>query len=412
MGKTPTGHTLTATVLAVGIGCYATVHAGLQDERPLGEQVDALQCWRRVDRHAVRIGEPFTMLLTCSVVETENARAVPNDVGLDPESLDVRPFEVVDGQRFADIQDGPRRFFQYQYTLRIVGEDYFGLNIELPPLELTYRIERRLDGGAALPGRELTYILPVESIRVLSLVPEQTADIGGPAGETFGAVEGRLFRAAMATIVAVTLAILALGLLIVGVVRARHERRGARPRLEKTVPPTAIVRRIVDELTVLEHESQTDGWDRALAGRALSAFRLLGAVATSSPITQTVVDPGTEPREGQLRVRRGLWGPRTAVVSSALTPHALGRAVQRLRANHPGHETAIGELERLRETMVLLTAARYGVETELPTESLTVELSNGISFARRLRFTVLSPVRHVERFVASARTWWQQRWAH
>ena len=73
--------------------------------------------------------------------------------------------------------------------------------------------------------------------------------------------------------------------------------------------------------------------------------------------------------------------------------------VQRLRANHPGHETAIGELERLRETMVLLTAARYGVETELPTESLTVELSNGISFARRLRFTVLSPVRHVERFL-------------
>ncbi len=66
MGKTPTGHTLTAAVLAVGIGCYATVHAGLQDERPLGEQVDALQCWRRVDRHAVRIGEPFTMLLTCS----------------------------------------------------------------------------------------------------------------------------------------------------------------------------------------------------------------------------------------------------------------------------------------------------------------------------------------------------------
>ena len=86
--------------------------------------------------------------------------------------------------------------------------------------------------------------------------------------------------------------------------------------------------------------------------------------------------------------------------------------VQRLRANHPGHETAIGELERLRETMVLLTAARYGVETELPTESLTVELSNGISFARRLRFTVLSPVRYVERLVASARTWQQQRWAH
>ena len=411
MGKTPNRRSVIVALLAFGIGLHATVDAGLQDERPLGEQVVALECWRRVDRNAVRVGESFTMLLTCSVVEIQNARAVPNDVGLDPESLDVRPFEVVDGRRFADIQDGPRRLFQYEYTLRIVGEDYFGLDLELPTLELTYRIERRLDGGAALPGRELTYILPAESIRVLSLVPEQTADIRDLAGETFGAAESRLFRATMAMIVGATLGILALGLLIVGVVRARQERRGARPGQEKTVPPAAIARRIVDELTALQQESQTNGWDRELAGRALSVFRLLGAVATSSPVTQTMVESGTEPRDGQLRVRRGLWAPKTAVVSSALTPHGLGKAIQRLRADHPEKATSIGEIDRLRETMLLLTAARYGAKTEPPTDTLTLELDSSITFARRLRFAALSPVRYVEGFVASARAWWEQRWA-
>ena len=49
--------------------------AGAQ-ARVAGEPTDALRCWRRVDAGAVRVGEHFTMTLTCRVVETDRARAV------------------------------------------------------------------------------------------------------------------------------------------------------------------------------------------------------------------------------------------------------------------------------------------------------------------------------------------------
>ncbi len=168
---------MTLTGLAMdGSSRMLAASARMQTDGDL-EQVDALRCWRRVEQNAVRVGEHFRMTLTCSVVETDRGRAVPDMVGLEPETIDIPPFEVLEGRRFADVQDGPRRFFQYQYTLRLIGEDYFGQDVEIPALELNYRIERRVDGGAALPGRELTHILPRDSIRRLTLVPDQMADI-------------------------------------------------------------------------------------------------------------------------------------------------------------------------------------------------------------------------------------------
>ena len=123
-------------------------------------EVDALQCWRRIGANAVHVGERFPMTLTCAVVETNEASAVPDLAWLEPETLAVSPFEVLEGQRYQDIVRGSRRFFQYRYELRIIGEDYFGLDVELPALEIRYRIERALDGGALVEGRELTYFLP------------------------------------------------------------------------------------------------------------------------------------------------------------------------------------------------------------------------------------------------------------
>ena len=104
-------------------------------------EVDAIECWRRVGANAVHVGEQFDMQVTCSIVETDEARAVVDVSWLDPETLGVSPFEVIDGERYQDLVQGPRRFFQYRYSLRLIGEDYFGLDVELPPLELRYRIE-------------------------------------------------------------------------------------------------------------------------------------------------------------------------------------------------------------------------------------------------------------------------------
>ena len=209
--------------LAVGLSGEAVTAAGWQDaadpadmEMREMQPVDALQCWRRVDRNAVRIGEHFTMTVTCRVVETETARAVPDEAALQPQSIDVAPFEVLDGQRYADVRDESGRLFQFHYTLRVIGEDDFGVDVEIPALEFNYHIDRMLDASAVRPGRELTYVLPAEPIRILSLVPAQIEDIRDVGVETFGAAEARRFRANAALLAAAVLGIVALGLLVVG----------------------------------------------------------------------------------------------------------------------------------------------------------------------------------------------------
>ena len=79
---------------------------------------------------------------------------VPSEVGLAPETIDLSPFEVIEGRRFADVRDGPWRFFQYHYTLRVIDEDAFGEDLEIPALELQYHIERSLDGREGPTGLE------------------------------------------------------------------------------------------------------------------------------------------------------------------------------------------------------------------------------------------------------------------
>ena len=192
----------------------AVLQEPAEAEPPDMQPVDALQCWRRVGRNAVRIGEHFTMTVTCRVVETATERSVPDEAALQPQTIDVAPFEVLDGQRYADVQDGSRRLFQFHYTLRVIGEDYFGADVEIPALELNYHINRTLDSSEILPGRELTYVLPAEPIRVLSLVPEQVEDIRDAAVESFGAAEATRLRANLAMLAAGAVGIVALGLLI------------------------------------------------------------------------------------------------------------------------------------------------------------------------------------------------------
>ena len=209
--------------------------------------LEAMRCWRRVAAHAVRVGERFDMVLTCAVVETGTARAVPDLARLEPATLGVSPFEVLDGERYDDVVRGPRRFFQYRYALRIIGADYFGLDVELPPLELRYRVERSLDGGAAAEGRELAYVLPPESIRVLSLVPGAAADIRELPGGTFGDVEARLFRANLTEIAAAAVGVAAAGVLLLGAARARREWRGAAEARADRVPAWRIARTVLGD---------------------------------------------------------------------------------------------------------------------------------------------------------------------
>ena len=402
--------------------------------------VEAMQCWRRIASHAVHVGERFDMVLTCAVVDTETARVVPDLAWLEPETLGVSPFEVLDGERYDDVVRGPRRFFQYRYALRIIGEDYFGLDVELPPLELRYRIERSIDGGTATEGRELAYVLPPESIRVLSLVPATAVDIRELPGETFGDVEARLFRANLIGIAAMAIGVAAAGVLLLGAVRVRREWRGVAAVREDGVPAWRVARTALGELRAVRDATAAHGWTGDLVARALAALRIAAALATGRPVAQragggtaggaavggaavdgamvdgTAVDGTAVDPEGRLPVRRGLFGRETVFVSSALTARDIDRDLPRVRIESAEGAPAI---ETLRAGLAGFAGARYGPVSEVPAGSpapaapasdLAAHLEAAIEVLQSLQVELLEPVRRVSRLYRSWRQWAAKRW--
>src|SRR5262252_5948209 len=92
-------------------------------------ETDPLQCWWRASSGAVRIGEVFTAVLTCAVVETDQVKVVVDESRLEPSVAQFVPFEVLGGQHAADLRNGERRFFQYEYRLRLLAENMFGKDV-------------------------------------------------------------------------------------------------------------------------------------------------------------------------------------------------------------------------------------------------------------------------------------------
>ena len=374
--------------------------------------VEALQCWRRIATHAIHVGERFDMVLTCAVVETETARVVPDQAWLAPETLGVSPFEVLDGERYDDVVRGPRRFFQYRYALRLIGEDYFGLDVELPPLEVRYRIERSLDGRTATEGRELAYVLPPESVRVLSLVPAAAADIRELPGETFGDVEARLFRADLTGIAATATGVIAAGVLLLAGVRARREWRGAAAARDDRLPAWRIARTALGELRAVRDAADAVGWTGDLVARALAAFRIAAALAIGRPVAQSASGAaagGGAPvdLDGRLPVRRGLFGEESVTVSSALTVRDVDRELTRVHAESP--EDAL-EVEALRAGLASFAGARYGSAAELPAGALASDLQAGIDVLQALQVELIEPIRRLRHLYRRCREWTADRW--
>src|SRR5258706_3476726 len=158
-------------------------------------ETDPLQCWWRTSAAAVRVGQPFAVVLTCAVVETDTVKVVPDQAPLDPTVMQMPPFEVLGGTHQADLRTDDHRFLQYEYRLRLVAEDDFGKDVKLPDTKISYHLQSRTGEGPAIEGREQTYFLPPMSVRVLSLVPADEIDIRDASASTFGDVESRTFQA-------------------------------------------------------------------------------------------------------------------------------------------------------------------------------------------------------------------------
>ncbi len=374
-------------------------------------EVDALQCWRRIGANAVHVGERFAMTLTCAVVETNEARAVPDLAWLEPETLTVSPFEVLEGQRYQDIVRGSRRFFQYQYELRIIGEDYFGLDVELPALEIRYRIERALDGGALVEGRELTYLLPPESVRVLALVPAAVTDIRELPGESFGDVEGRLFRANATGILAAILAGLAGIVLLMAVARARRDWKASAATVEPRVSTWDVSRTALGELTRVQAASQVEGWTRELVGRALAVFRLAGSIILEQPVSQmTKLENASETdREDRLYVRSWLFGGTEALVSSAMTVRRIESALPSIRNDRPEDESLLATIQ---QGLRSFTTARYASGDGCEMDTLSDDVERSIEVLSVLRRRTVPPFSTLITARRTLRQWVKKRWPH
>src|SRR5216683_3346110 len=134
-------------------------------------QTDPLQCWWRTSAGAVRVGEPFSVVLTCAVLETDAATVVVDQSRLEPSVVQFAPFEVLGGSHGADLRTDQRRFFQYEYRLRLIAENMFGKDAALPETKISYRVQSKVGQKTAIQGRDQTYMLPAQSVRVMSLVP-------------------------------------------------------------------------------------------------------------------------------------------------------------------------------------------------------------------------------------------------
>jgi hypothetical protein len=301
--------------------------------------VAPIECWWKTDRSAVRVGEKFLLTLTCAVLDTEKVKVVVDESALAPSALHLVPFDIVSGERFRDIVNGPRRFFQYQYSMRILGEEFFGKEVTLPRLQIAYRVQNSLQGGAALQGRETQYSLVPVPIRVLSLVPAGAADIRDTPVDTFGDVDARLFRSNLLLILAGVAFVLAGLMAVMLVARAAVKRHATSATRRRTVSAGTVLRAASRELGAVQSASQSGGWNSDLIGRAAAALRLAAAVALSRPVSHIEVDRNTPPTEGQVAAGPGfsvLRGKRTVLSLPPSRPTWSRRTATPHRLQPPG----------------------------------------------------------------------------
>lgn len=373
-----------------------------------------IECWWKTDRSAVRVGETFALMLTCAVLDTDRVKVVVDESALAPSALHLVPFDIVGGERFRDILNTPRRFFQYRYSMRVLGEEFFGKEVSLPRLQISYRVQNSLQGGAALQGREAQYSLVPVPIRVLSLVPVGAADIRDTPVDTFGDVDARLFRSNLLLIFAGVAFVLAGLLAVMLLARAAVKRRLTTATRHRTVSSGAALRAASRELNAVEAASQNGGWTNDLAGRAAAALRLAGAVALARPISQREVERGTQPSEGQIAagVFGRLRGKRT-VLSSSVTPDM---------AALNGRSASTDESWRtLSQALRTFTTVRYSRPSTRPDSAdgrngcvdgtaLDAALAEGQDAVKRLRLTQWRRFgrrrRHTE--TATARQTWER----
>lgn len=343
-------------------------------------EADPIRCWWRTSTSAVRVGETLSLILTCAIVENESTTVVADQSRLDPAAIQLPPFEVIGGQREPDLQGEQRRFFQYRYDLRVISEELFGKDVHIPSIQITYHLESRVGRGEAVRGRDRTYFLPSESVRVLSLVPTDASDIRDAPSWTFGDIESQRFRSRAFLMFAGVL--FTASALVVAVSLLRLLRRYRHPGLatRRLVSDGALLRGAGRELSAVRRTSEREGWTPELAGRALAAYRVAASIAVSRPVSQRPARRG-DGEPGQLTLRGGAFFAKKAVVSGSATAEAVARAL----ASGAGSAAHRQCLEQLQTALSRFTTALFGREPTLDETALSGSIGDASAIVRRLK---------------------------
>ena len=366
--------------------------SGQDDTLSEGEgnyEVDALRCWRRLNTNSPRVGEIFEMWVTCRIVETDVDRVSSDFVSLQAESIEVIPFEVVRGGRSRDIQGAVASFFQFSYSLRISPGNFFGLDLPLPPLEILYRIERRVDEGLFIPGRELRYVIPEEPVHILSLVPEGADSLRPLEGETFNNAGERLLLADSLVFLSIFFGVLAVGLGIAIVVLGL--RLGKGQRLEKTVhvSQNVLMFSLFVELRRIRSKVDSSDWNEELVDRALSVTRILSALNGRARIVIRSMEDRQLRHSGEVLVKVGLLRAKKYFVSSSATGvEGIHQSI-----NPRDMKTAFVHFETLKNCLARFTEIRYEKTLKMfPTDLVEVldEVRDVLLQLARRRFSVMS----------------------
>ncbi len=356
--------------------------------RPGEVESDPVRCWWKTDRTAVRVGERFSLVLTCGAIETRGTTVAIAASQLEGGAIQLTPFEVVSSTRREDIVVPPWRYLQFEYAVRVLNDGFFGQDIAIPAVNVTYNIQAP---GGGTQGRDQTYVLPALPMRVLSLVPKSAGDIRDESTLTFGDIEARRFRAQAATVGAAAALAFAALLAVLALVRLARSLRKASQPVARTLGPGELLAGAIRVLRGVQDDVR-GGWTPEAARQGLAALRLAGAAGLGRSVSQQETDARATPDVGQLLLRASLIGGARMLVSGGATPETITAALARGTVDDAG---ARGALERLRDALATLNGAAYGRQAPTDRTDLDAALTQGLDAARELRGRARFPRRLV-----------------
>ena len=353
---------------------------------------EPIRCWRQASAGAIAIGETFSVVLTCAVYEADNAQVIPDESRLNVASIQMAPFEILGGSHPPDLHRGSRRFFQYDYQLRIIGPDSIGRDVNIPALPISYRIHSRVGAAATIEGRDLSYLLPMMPIKVLSMVPNDASDIRDASEASLAAVDALRFRSSLFRVLTIALAALAAVMVVLALVPLARSTATATAAERDRIPDHALLNRVADDLGELQ-KRVAGGWTDDEVARALQLTRVVAATAIDYPVSQKILAAGADVPEGRILLQHGLMTSSRATVSSPVTVDDITRAAA---GGKTFSTTRRQQLAGLQSAIAALTAALYRKEPVRDSSTLDDSIRHAISVARD---------------IAQERSWWKSLWA-